>query len=302
MRVLLLAMVAGVIVGLFFGMAITVARAEPPRPEQKRPDIFPIDPQFVPRDVDGDGDRDMQDLNPTTIKAKRTRAIAYRVALLSGCNAGLMPADLEYMNTEEAPKVGLALSRNDQAPDFIVFISCGLTQIQKCGSVNVFCLADGFPGNTNVYMSDVLSNWDRGSRIGIPLHEIVGHAVGTWNEQYATCGASCGFAPTPGLRDVMNTGPESRHGLEAVELERWERTMWALVDPCAPVETGGGWSYTTPQCEIPNGNWYFNDIWVFGACDPSWNARYVAVADEWENIGESEWYNRLGFHVTVPPC
>lgn len=260
----------GLAIGFILGVLVTLfltghleAAPPPPSPAQVRPDIFPC-AGCVSVDLDGDGDRDLQDINPTTRKAKATRSIAYRVVVLSGCNAGRMPADLEAMNIHTQESVGLNIVRNDAAYDFTVYVSCGLTQINKCGSVNVFCLPDGFPGNTDVYMSDVLSNYDAGSRLGIPLHEIAGHAVGTWNEQYATCGSSCGFAPTPNLRDFMNTGALARHGFEAIELGRWERTMWTL-EP-VPVEYPfydavrgctdyGYWCYITGSHWIdPNGN------------------------------------------------
>lgn len=91
------------------------------------------------------------------------------------------------------------------------------------------------------------------------------------------------------------------HGCQSIDRQGRIFPGCIVVD-CSPVSVGGGWSFTTPECEPPDGNWYFNDLWVFGACDDSWDGRYIALADEWEDIGESEWFNRLGFHITVPPC
>lgn len=245
---------------------------------QQRDDIFPCDGCRI-IDQDGNGIANMQDLNPTTLKAKATRAIAYRVLVMPACSAGSIPADLEAMNRHVADVgLGLALSRNDGASDFNVKIDCGLEQIAKCGGVNVYCLPDGFPYVTDVYLSDVMSSYQPESRLSIPLHEILGHAIGSWNEQYALCGASCGFASTDGLRDVMNTGPLSRHGLEAVELARWQRTMWSLApvcvgDPCwhdARWWWQSGWSVdpATDTWYDPRGRAYWGPRqWWGGRCD-----------------------------------
>ena len=67
------------------------------------------------------------------------------------------------------------------------------------------------------YSEDCDSNWlmiqwrgavasaIRGQRGQTFLYEML-HALAVWNEQYATCGSSCNFAPSPNWRDVMNTG------------------------------------------------------------------------------------------------
>lgn len=278
----------------WYAIALAAAESAPaPDPAQKRPDIFPCVGCSV-QDVDGNGVRDMQDLNPTTRKAKSTRSIAYRVVTLSGCSAGRMPADLDAMNAHIRENVGLNIVRNDVAYDFTVYISCGLTQINKCGSTNVFCLPDGFPYNTDVYMSDVLSGYEAGSRLGIPLHEIAGHAVGTWGEQYQADGA---FSPTVNLYDFMNTGPLSRHGFSASELGRWERTMWALVqEPPPPVVypfwDGATWHMCDPALPDAQCYWAFyvpGDQWYDKFGRPEWGPQ-GALAD-----GSFEQYNwRLG--------
>lgn len=289
---------------------------------QQRPDIFPCDGCNI-QDRDGDGLANMQDLNPTTLKAKATRAIAYRVQLMPGCSAGTILGDLTAMNQHVADAgLGLQLSRNDAAADFTVKIDCGLEQISKCGGINVFCLPDGFPYNTDVYLSDVLSGWEAGSRLGIPLHEIVGHAIGTWNEQYASCGASCGFASTPGLRDVMNTGPQSRHGIEAGELARWCRTMWCGAPACAgdPCWDGAAWQFSPSTCPIddaltpyacswvpgPNqyGRWFGpNGELLWENCDPSWNGRHTSLREPgWYHVGQGFYIDRLGAWTYAPAC
>jgi hypothetical protein len=310
---------AALLVCMAVASATPVVAAPPPSPYQQRPDIFPCDGCRI-ADMDGNGVGDMQDLNPTTLKAKATRAIAYRVVLRPGCSAGSIPTDLAAMNAHvQDVGLGLTLTRTDAAPDFNVYISCGLEQISKCGGVNVFCLPDGFPYDTDVYLSDVLSGWEAGSRLGIPLHEIVGHAIGTWNEQYAICGASCGFASTPNQRDIMNTGPLSRHGIEQVELDRWERTMWSLAPSCIgdPCWDGASWQFSAAACPItdgvacswspspaPYGTWYGPDgVALWDGCDPRWNGRHTTLAEPgWFHVGQGLYVDRLGYWTYAPAC
>jgi hypothetical protein len=278
-RAFVMAILALGLCGIGFGIISiksATAAAPPPSPYQQRPDVFPCDGCRI-ADKDGNGVGDMQDLNPTTLKAKATRAIAYRVVLRPGCSAGAIPADLAAMNAHvQDVGLGLTLRRDDQIYDFSVNISCGLEQITKCGGVNVYCLPDGFPYDTDVYLSDVLSGWDSGSRLGIPLHEILGHAIGSWNEQYALCGASCGFASTPGLRDVMNTGPLSRHGIEQIELDRWERTMWPLTADNCIGATDPSWGGYWDNCR---GLWIGPDGWDLNPVTGAWQ----------DKDGVSEW-------------
>ena len=39
------------------------------------------------------------------------------------------------------------------------------------------------------------------------------------------------FTPAPGWVDFMSTGALSRHGYEAIEVERWERTLYVIQQP-----------------------------------------------------------------------
>lgn len=273
--------IAGLL-GIAGGSAVARADAPPIPPTQGGPDIFPC--SWCSVDRDGDGDRDMQDENPVTRTVKQTRTAAYRIVVLPGCNRGNYDGILNYMNTVEAPKVGLNLSVNQTAFNFTVYISCGQTQINKCGSINTFCLPDGFPYNCDVYMSDVLSGWDVGSQQGIPIHEIIEHCLQTSNEGYCrgfndpAPGCVNRFDPVPNHRDVMNTGPLSRHGIEANECGRWMRNMWQDI-PCAVT-----YGYApAPPVAYP----YWNasrGCWEQGywCWDPSTNTHY-------DPNGYSEW-------------
>lgn len=298
------------VLALFLGAVIAVtpgaAVADSPRP-----DIFPIDPRYVPRDVDGDGDRDMQDLNPTNIKAKANHEVSYRVVTLAGCNTGVVPDDLQNLVEPEFDEVNFTLTRNDRVYDFTIYVSCGLTQVAKCGSVSVFCLPDGFPYNTDIYISDVISGYTLASRLSIPLHELM-HAIGTWNEQYAECGASCGFAPSPNWIDFMNTGVQSRVGFTENTLDRWDATMYPVIDGCdlgKPNVHGHRYDNCYGIWRADDGNFfYFNDLagvwmWNWSGCNADglrWNTFYT----KWETVGSAAYDpdRAGGFWTPVPEC
>lgn len=295
-----------------------VASQVPPAPpEQQRPDIFPC--SFCTQDRDGDGKLTMQDYNPTSVKAKKTHSISYRVLVLSGCVSGTIPSDLQGMNVHVRDSLdGFVLNRNDQSYDFTVYISCGITHINKCGSVNVYCLPDGFPFNQDVYISDVLSTYYPASRLAILLHEIIGHAISTWNEQYAQCGSSCGFASTPGLVDFMNTGPLSRQGFEKNTLARWSRTMYVLdvhqetQQPTTfPFWDGVRWQLENKTAFQPSDAswWRLNNAnqWVleWGSCTP-YGGRWNAIVTDWLKQGSEVWLGQYPgmpqVWSQIPPC
>jgi hypothetical protein len=264
------------------------AAPPPPRAEQPRPDIF----QVV-------GVSNLQVFNPVTVKAKAERGARYRLLVLPGCSAGTIPADLVRLEQHMREQVQFDLVRNDSVYDFTIRINCGTTQIAVCGSINVFCLGRGFPQKPDVDISDVLSLWQPETRLAILAHETSGHAIGTWNEQYALCGRSCGFAASPGWRDFMNTGPESRHGFEAIELERWARTMYELTPP----SPWGACSATRWVCwNTAEQRWIAGDAWrwdpatgtaVAHVCATSWCGQWtgrVWLAGDGATWVEGAWY------------
>lgn len=300
--------------------------APPPDPYQQRPDIFPCSVCTVDRD--GNGVIDLSDENPVTRMVKQTRTASFRLAVIPGCNPGTIPSDINQYLIPEAANVGLTLIRNDTKYDFTVYISCGNVQIRKCGSINVFCLNGnlegtvGYPYSCDVYLSDVLSGWTLGSRVGIPLHEIVGHCIATWNEQYATCGASCNFASTPGLLDFMNTGDLSRQGFTDSPRGRWERTMWSLAVDCGSGETywdtcANLWTFSARTCPIgdgtfackwnpqpgPYGQWVGPDgVVLWDGCDPNWQGRHSPYKALWMGVGRDFFDDLRGFRTTAPAC
>ncbi len=260
-----LVLALGLIIGYHFAPLTIATAAVPPRPEQPRPDIFPIPGLSNP-----------QTANPVTVKAKAQRTASYRLLLMPSCVSGTIPNDLVAM-AGELQRVNFTLVRNDFAYDFTIRINCGSEQIRICGAVNVFCLGRGFPYNPDVEISDILSQYQAITRVAILCHEICGHAIGTWNEQYAVCGASCGFAPTPNWPDFMNTGEQSRHGMEVIEQERWDRTMYPVlfVDPCHGEDNpanGTYWNLCIQRLVYPSG-WSWDPVtgvWFNPAGVPEW--------------------------------
>jgi hypothetical protein len=246
-----------VVIAIMGGLSTTSAHSPPPRPEQPRADIFPAA-----------GFNNLQDFNPLTKKVKLTHSARYRLLTMPGCVAGSIPSDLRMVEAE-ALKVDFTLTRDDINYDVTIRINCGTEHIRICGSVNVFCLGRGFPFNPDIEISDLLSWYQPITRISILLHELL-HAAATWGEQYALCGSSCGFAPSPNWRDFMNTGPESRHGFETIEIERWHRTMyeprtivWGECVPWGPIVTGCYF--------IPGNAWVGSNGWIYHLNTGQWS-------------------------------
>ena len=269
-------------------LLVSESRAQvAPRPEQPHPDVFDC------------GVANCQTLNPLTIKAKATRAATYRLILMPGCVSGTVPSDMLLLEGW-LREVGFNLTRNDTAYDFTNRINCGTEQIRICGGTNIFCLNRGFPYVPDVEISDIISQWPLATRLSILCHEICGHAIGTWNEQYCLGSETTGickgltlFTSAPNWRDFMNTGELSRHGFEAIERERWERTMYTFQVPTCD---GGriDWGATYDICRnllVGDGPWDFNLItgtWQDkqGAsewcCQQSYGGIYNRRLDVWE--------------------
>ena len=162
----------------------------------------------------------------------------------------------------------------------------------------------GYPYNNDINSSDILSTYQPVTRMSILLHEML-HATGSWNEAYCgTPSTSAGicrglplFAPAPGWRDVMSTGELSRHGFEAIELERWERTMYSLQEPrwYAP----DGWSFEGAR------GWWFDPAGQarFSACNADGLRLDLLDAHWWRIPDQNLGYDyALGRFVVVPVC
>ena len=256
------------------------AEPAPVRAGQPHPDVF---------EVAGFGS--LAPLNPVTVRAKAERMASYRLILMPSCVAGQIVSDMQALSNELQRAVGFGLVRDDTNPNFTVRLNCGTDQSRICGSVNVFCLGRNFPYTPDADISDIMYapiQWPLITRLSILCHEICGHALGTWDEQYCKglsyppghpCYRLTLFTSTPNWRDFMNTGELSRHLFEDIETERWERTMYALqAPPYQDCTTYPDWEGTT-SCFWPEyGAWLWliidaqgrEQLWEWSPTNPRW--------------------------------
>lgn len=295
---------------IFVTAASRTIASVPPRPEQPHPDIFQVA-----------GITNLQDYSPLHQKAVTVRAVAYRLITMPGCSTGSIPNDLLLMADDLRAKTGFNLTRNDSVYDFTVRINCGSEQIRICGAVNIFCLGRGFPQDSDVELSDILSTYQPLTRISVPCHEICGHALEVANEQYCVgyetsgpCQGLTQFTPAPNWVDIMNTGPDSRHLLGDIELERWARIMYELAapEPCSgPTDQFGNvWDSCLAKWRRPDGRLYDpatgqeflpDGTLEWSACNPD-RLRFNAYLPVWMPVGSGFFAPARGFWSFAPPC
>lgn len=212
---------------------------------------------------------DMQLLNPVTQSAKADHVTTYRMITMPGCNSGTMYQDFANMDAYVSETVGLTMLRVNTGYEYTVRVNCGNGQITTCGSIFIFCLGRGFPYSPDIDMSDILSAYTVESKLAIPLHEVVGHAHGTWDEKYCkgptdprpVCIGKARFDPAPNQVDFMNTGADSRVGFTKLTLDRWAATMWSLTQVCNsnPCYDGRFWQFSSGWGWEPA-----TDCWWYG--------------------------------------
>jgi hypothetical protein len=230
------------LLGVFLLCAPPVAGQEPPpRSNQPKPDIFPC------------GTVTCEVFNDLTQKVMFTAEVRYRYQVEPGCIERNLGATLQAALVDAKVKLSSSLTfiRDDVNYDLIIRVNCGVKFSAVCGGGAVIgCLGRGFPSNQDVDVTDTMGTFFEISQIAIWLHEVIGHAIGTWNEQYCRIGDL--FLACPNWRDVMNVGPESRHLLEEIEIERWHRTMFPPAfercifnasKPCVGLDVAGAGIY-----------------------------------------------------------
>lgn len=299
----LVAILAGFIIGWLLP-AVATADVPGPRPNQPHGDQF-----------SAPGFSNLAQFNPLNDRVKARQPVFYRVTVMPGCSAGTIPQALFALEGEAYGKLQqYRIERRDVAPDFTVFINCGSEQIRLCGSVNTFCLPYGFPLNVDVSISDILSTYQPITQLAVLLHEIMGHALATWDEQYCKGNEAVGnicygltlFTPAPGWHDFMNTGAESRHGFEAIELERWSRTMFNVLLTCETL----GFDPCTGRYFMPdrwswnpaNGDWHnpFGEP-EFSACNQD-GLRWAYRIERWA-VPASNFFDPVkGYWARAPEC
>lgn len=305
------------VVSLLIGFSIayfqptSTSAAIPPRAGQPHSDTFVVA-----------GYGDLQPFNPVSQKLKNqptnARVINYGLRVASGCSLGSIASDLQILAQQNNDALKFVLQRNDSVNDFVIIINCGNTQIQFCGSINIFCLPYGFPYKNDVSISDILVTYPAVTRRAILWHEIIGHAIATFNEQYCLGGETTGvcagqaqFASAPNWQDIMNTGPDSRRDIGdcPICVERWERVMYEInTITCSLV----GWDECSQR-------WRFNDGWSWSPSEDIWydplnrarwakcnqdNFRLDLLDQHW--WAPAEQYRGFDYsinqHVTVPSC
>lgn len=280
----------------------------PPRSGQPHTDTFIVS-----------GYGDLQQANAVTQKAKATRVVTYGYRVASGCIGGSILSDFQFVVQDVFNHWHLQITRDDNNSDLDIVVNCGNVQIANCGSVTIFCvMGKPFYGPFNkptASISDILNTYPVLTRHSILCHEVCGHAILTWNEQYCLGGETIGvcrgapqFTSTPNWADIMNTGPESRHDLTIIEDERADRTLYAILLACSSIgydECTGRWRYADGWSWEPStGIWY----------DPLNRARFGSCnADQLRlDMLDTHWWRipgvNLGFDysinqsVIVPVC
>ena len=215
MKYLIGALVLSVLLYIAFVAAVVVYADPPaPLPNQPRSDTF----------------TGLESRNRVAAKIEREGFAKWTYLVGQGCQGGthiaqgITQAMVDTYNTTNAASVYVT----DGSQDLTIRISCGATLSALGMDGAIGCLCRGFPDNLDIDLSDQMATFPTLSNAAIALHEYSGHALGTWNEQYCFPNQPAGCfswgSAVPGWHDYMNTGPESRHLFEAVEIGRWGRT------------------------------------------------------------------------------
>lgn len=183
--------------------------ADPPLSNQPRPDQFP----------------GIDHLNVGQAELLNAGIYRWRYSKNASCQGDVFPAVIAAL--DHISRETNVMMLHDPANGWDVYANCGTSFAAVCGSSTgvIGCLGRGFPWNCDIDINTLMAYpvaYPADSQFSIMLHEFM-HCLMTWNEQYAP-----NFAPSPGWRDFMNTGPLSRHGFEYVEQQRWAR----VADPC----------------------------------------------------------------------
>ena len=223
----LLALVVGVAIGLqLYATVVQLSAANPPDSHQQNPDIYQC--CGFPSVFAGTTSGDLSSLNPITQSVRGgSRVVTYSYTVVTGCADGNMHTTLVAALAATAQAVGLRFTEVASGGQVRVRATCGVDFANLCGGPPVIaCLAPSWPYQSQVNATTTMATFYDVSQQAIWLHEVIGHGVSTWHEQYQLGGS---FAATPGLVDYMNTGPDSRHIWPQNDLDRWERTMYPLT-------------------------------------------------------------------------
>lgn len=208
----LLALVAGLVIG--FSSYVGFAGASDPPAiccGQVNSDLFQYQGQ------------DLQRYSADSLALQQTGEWRWRFEANPSCSGDISRAVFAAVSSQ-AQAFAINFIYDASLSSHRVYANCGPDFAAVCGGPPVIgCLGRGFPYDQDIDISTDMAAYFDVSQLAIVLHENF-HALGVWNEQYQLNGT---FAATPGLVDVMNTGPDSRHDLDSdcCAKGRWARTM-----------------------------------------------------------------------------
>lgn len=191
----------------------TAEAADPPLAEQPNPDVFPC----------------CAGLTPAYSELLQQGIVRWSYARNPSCAGDLINEVVDALNQLSA-EMNVLVFYDDAAP-MRLYVNCGPDFNSVCTSAAAACLGRGFPRNCQIDFSNKITTYFYVTRVSIAFHEIL-HCLLVWNEQYNVLT----FSAVPGWHDFMNTGSDSRHYFEYIELQRWART----AGPAPLGETGRG--------------------------------------------------------------
>ena len=254
----------GLLLGLC-GSGLTPLGANNPPPPlagQPNPDLFQYQGQSLAQ------------YSTDNANLKRTGQWVWRFVDVKGCNSeSIRKAVTDGINEAHTAYALDIVERDGDATAHAVYGNCGSSFAAICGGPPVIgCLGRGFPYVNDVDISTDMAAYYDVSQRAIAMHEIIGHAMSVWNEQYLLDGS---FSNSNDVT-IMNTGPLSRHDIVnpdgtpvSAEAARWWRTNGS------PELTDTGYGYY--------GQWY---IW---ACGFDFNATRVSVLVDYHDGAGLQW-------------
>lgn len=195
---------------------------QPQYPPQEQADTF----QYAGASLDR--------YNPHSQALRETGRWTWRFDRNPACAGDLLPY-VRSAVSDLAINLGIEFVE-DPASNHLIYQNCGPSLAARCGATNINCLGRGYPYDVTIDLSSDLAGYFEVTSVSIVEHEML-HAMATWNEQYKLDGR---FSSSSDLT-VMNTGPLSRHRLQALERERWWRTMGSPMLRTLGYGNNGAW-------------------------------------------------------------